>query len=298
MKQSMKVSKDIFQRIYCEDAHKLGRRIHWLSTWSHNEKMHRYNGPADLITWFDVQNRPLPHYQPHDQVEELAALNALRNRQILHQHCGLDPAQYAYHNVDTYNAVDYLFQHAYPVPDRMKPRAVLDFGAGYGRQINLWSQLSEDIIYTAMDGVERPYCLQSLYFSGFDCPCREYMIDCDEFRIEKKPGIYHVPTWRYDLLPDAFYDMVLCVQVLPEISKKLLLHMLDVFARVVKPCGAIYIRDHRKRFSPGNSVDIDRILEKKCFKLEWEPCVEDSHRTQMTHGDVHGIPRIWRKLEI
>jgi SAM-dependent methyltransferase len=148
---------------------------------------------------------------------------------------------YEFRHVDEYNAVDFLLQILYPVPERMRPKRVLDFGAGYGRQMNLWSGV-HDLSYVAVDAIELPYTLQSFYLSQFDLPVYEY-VNGWRGNVGGKPGIYHLPTWRIDLLPDAFFDLVICTQVLQEIPATMVQRSIQTFRRCLKTGGALYIRD-------------------------------------------------------
>src|SRR5262245_7676051 len=162
---------------------------------------------------------------------------------------------YAYRNVDLFTACDYILQTMYPVPSRMRVRKVLDFGAGFGRMANLWCQKVPDLIYVAVDAVELSYCMQNFYLSRLGPPFFEYADDPSHFAISEQAGLYHLPTWRHDLLPSSFFDMVVASQVLPELNLNLLLLALETFRRTLKPGGALYIRDCHETFHPGNDID-------------------------------------------
>ena len=269
----------------------------WLLCWECSQEFHTYKGRQDLIRWFEWSRR-YTHYLPTEQVEPLARLSETKNREIYN---AIGGGGYAYQHVDEYNATDYLFQNFYAVPKRMRVKRILDFGAGYGRQINLWSQLHPDVIYVGMDAIELPYCLQHFYYSQFDLPLREYLETPEDFIIEASPAVYHLPTWRYDLLPDKFFDMVICVQVLQEINEQLVRHMIKVFLRCLKPGGALYIRDHDLVWQPSHRLNLNELLPEQGFVLEFLPYVADSHyalyRGHKSPPDVHGIPRIWRKRD-
>ncbi len=271
---------------------------HWLATWHWAEEYQTYNGAQDLIRWFEWF-RPFPHYFDHGQVAPLALLSEKKNREIL---ASIAPGrEYTFQHVDEYSATDFMFQNAYPVPERMRVRRILDFGAGYGRQVNLWSQLQPGLIYVGMDAIELPYCLQSLYYSFFKLPVHDYVEDPDSFSISPSEGIYHLPTWRTDLLQDDFFDMVLCVQVLPEIDAKLVTHMLKEFMRCLKPGGALYVRDHEATWQPTHKLQVAELLLEMGFSLEFRPYAVDSYWSlymgQDLSPDVHGIPRLWRKRD-
>lgn len=267
----------------------------WMLRWEWAQQYHQYHGPEDLIRWFQWGN-VRPHYFTPEQIALFAGMSEVKNRKVVRELSRDTP--YSFKFVDEYNATDYLFQNLYPVPSRMRVRRILDFGAGYGRQINLWSQLHADLVYVGMDAIELPYCLQNFYYKQFDLPLRDYIEEPGTFRLEEDPGIYHVPTWRSDLLPPDFFDLVICVQVLQEINEQLVRHMIDVFRRCLKPGGALYIRDHDLVWQPAHRLDLNRYLVDHGFVLEFRPYVVDNHPSiGGASPDIHGIPRLWRKVD-
>ncbi len=193
--------------------------------------------------------------------------------------------------VDYYNAEDYVFQNPFPDSDRTKVRRVLDFGAGYGRQLNIWGQTVSDLVYCGMDAVENAYVTQNYYYQNSGtAPVHDYIVSPAEFEIADDPGIYHLPTWRYDLLPDDFFDLVICVFVLDELGAKLAAFMLDQFARCIKPGGKIYVRDHNAEQAGGNGLNLDQELERRDFVIEFRPNLMD-------RSEILGLPRIFRKVD-
>jgi SAM-dependent methyltransferase len=267
-----------------------------LMRWEWAHAHHAYNGPEDLLRWFQWL-KPYQHYFHPEQIGSLAWRSETKNREIFAKFGW----SYDFSYVDEYSATDYLLQNLYPVPERMRVRRVLDFGAGFGRQANLWTQLNPEMTFVGMDGIEGPYCLQNLYYHQLDAPLHDYMDAPDSFAIEPTAGIYHLPTWRTDLLPESFFDMVVCVQVIPEINEQLVLHMLDVFHKSLKPGGALFIRDHDLAWQPAHTLNLKEILPKIGFELEFSPYVADTHPALYSgHAfppDIHGIPRIWRKRD-
>jgi len=189
------------------------------------------------------------------------------------------------------NVHDFIFPNLYPVPERNTIKNVIDFGAGYGRQANLFTSKIEDCIYTAVDAIPNSYCLQNLYFSHLNKPLYDYIDDPQNFKIENhKKGIYHLPTWRKDLLPDNFYDLVMCVQVLPELNSKLVSTMMLEFHRALKPGGILYLRDHASTWKPAGKMNVGEFLADNGFVLEFQPHI-------INDKDLHGTPRIWRKID-
>ena len=288
-----------FQRVQQYDLDRLElQNANWLLHWEWAQEYHSYNGPEDLLRWFEWC-RGSPHYFPSEHVKPLVSLSEVKNREILRA-IG-NTRKYNFQYVDEYNATDYLLQNCYPVPQRMKIKRILDFGAGYGRQINLWSQLHPELVYVGMDAIELPYCLQQFYYSHFDLPLREYVKSPRDFVIEAASGIYHLPTWRTDLLPDNFFNMVICVQVLQEINECLVRHMIKVFQQCLKPGGALYIRDHDLMWQPAHKLNLNKLLPEMGFVLEFRPYIVDDYYALNENDDfppdIHGVPRIWRKCD-
>lgn len=278
----------------------------WLVSWAYQDKKTKlglsyssnlpqdffgYNGPSDLLRWFDwIKRDKTVDYFDDDQVLPLVELSRAYDERITRSHSlSFDTADYT-DTIGRYNAQDFLFQNFYPVPARYAVRRVLDFGAGYGRQANIWTQKHGDLVWVAMDAIPLSYCLQHLYYSQLPAPLKDYVIDPSSFDIGASPGIYHLPTWRHDLLPDSFFDMITCVQVLQEIDAKLLRFMLGVFHRTLKPGGFVYIRDHDLFWQPAHRLDLNRIMPRMGFELEFRPHVRNM-------DDIHGVPRIWRKQD-
>jgi SAM-dependent methyltransferase len=150
-----------------------------------------------------------------------------------------------------------------------------------------------------MDAVELPYVAQAHYLGGSAFPLVEYLDDPERFRITVRTTAhsFHIPAWRYDLLPSDFFDMVACVQVLPEIREDVLFHSLALFRRVLRPGGYLYIRDHAPQdrwrpgvWMPGHAQIVPALLPSFGFRCEFAPQWRDRH-------DAHGLPQIWRRVD-
>jgi len=280
--------KQEFRNCYEQDKNQV-KIPFWITRWETSKEMQDFQGVEDLVRWFEWAAFPKPHYFSEGEISPLVEKSQSYHQKLIDQ-LSLDINVKEYEVNSVYNAQDYLFQNLYPVPNRMKIHRILDFGAGYGRQANLWTQLKKDIVYVGMDAIELPYCLQHLYYSYLDLPLHEYVIERENFKIKDKPGIYHLPTWRYDLLPDNFFDLIICVQVLHELNEILLKNMIKSFHRVLRPGGMLYIRDHDLAYTPGNRVDLKEYLPKNGFVLEFRPHIVDRE-------ELHGLPQIWRKID-
>jgi SAM-dependent methyltransferase len=290
-----------FLEVFNKDKSKYIKR--WLVAWDYQLKRKKrkiqydsglpsdffaYHGPEDLVKWMNWYPE-FPNYFPEESIKRLIEQSLQTDEKILSK-LGLtyDFANYYKKRIGLNNAHDFLIPSMYPVPERYKVKNVLDFGAGYGRQANLWSRDNENI-YVGMDAIPTSYCLQHLYYSNLEKPFYEYVTNLGDFRItNEKKGIYHLPTWRYDLLPDNFFDMVMTVQVLRELNSTLVSKMLTEFHRTLKPGGMLYIRDHHDTWKPSGKMDIDDFLRNNGYTLEFMPHI-------ILGEDLHDVPRIWRK---
>jgi SAM-dependent methyltransferase len=228
-------------------------------------------------------------------IAPLAALSARRDEAIFHT-LGLNASPEVLRNIGRYNAQDYIYQRMYPVPDRQKLRKILDFGAGHGRSANLTfgAENSDTDLMIAVDSIPASYLTQRVYYAALRCRVFDYMDHRDLTRedfvdICADYDIIHLPTWRMDLIPDNFLDMVCCVQVLREIPQRLFLNLVGNFWRVLHAGGAFYIRDSNELHNP-NQLPQDLIISSSGFLLEFYPRV-------INLKDIHGIPRIWRKFD-
>ena len=264
--------------------------------WAHRkpgraEYHEQFNGPAEIVEWMATgvgaeRGGYIPEARRAELIQESwqfdkRVFDALRE--------GIQEADYLRY-IGSWNADDFAWATCYPVPPRQRVRTVLDFGAGYGRQLNLWSQHVSDLRYIAVDVIRKPYLAQAAYFQFFDLPFQEYVIDPSGFVIGADAGIYHVPAWRWDLVPDNSIDLILAVMVLPEVHSETLYRVLDQFKRVMKPSGALFIRDHGLVVKSANTEDVASALIKRSFAIEFRPHAIDD-------VEIRGVPRVWRKRD-
>lgn len=242
------------------------------------------------MPWYNWQKVPKPDYFDQDKVNELIEKSTAFDTKLLASQ-GLD---FDFSNYDQCiarnNAQDFILANFYPMQSAENGLRVLDFGAGYGRQANLWTQeADEDLVFVAVDAIPKSYCLQHLYYSNTDRTFHDYAVERDNFKLDDNAkGIYHLPTWRFDLIPDNYFDKILVVQVLQELNEPLVKYVIGQFKRILKDTGILYIRDHMNAWRPTHKLDVDEHLASHGFTLEFKPHIVDKK-------DLHGIPRMWRK---
>lgn len=256
-----------------------------------------YQGPKHIIKYL----RWIDRFDYVDwfgkDIESLAELSVARDRACVEALSlpGLDRVNIE--AIGTYNAQDYRLQRFYPIPHSMRPRTILDFGAGHGRMANLAFSPADETteLMIAVDGIEGSYLTQRAYYTGLGLQFADYIDERADKRIfdfadlAAKNQLLHLPTWRFDLIPDATVDLVCCVQVLRELPRRLTALVIEQFGRVVKPRGAVYVRDHLQGHNP-NNMPIDKLLLANGFVPEFTPQIRDQ-------AEMHGVPRIWRKLD-
>lgn len=278
------------------------RSYPWASqTWLHLERQRKagrlgdmhfdsYEGPTHLrrfLRWIDTFDYgPFPSGA---ELDRLVALSAKRDKAAL-QALGVAADGLNLENIGRYNAQDFVFQRALPTPARNRMTRFLDFGAGHGRMANLLTAEDAAVAYTAVDATPAFYLGQRDYFRGLGLELNDCLDDPDGWQPRFVAGtVDHVPSWRIESLPDGGYDMICAVQVLKELSRDMLAFALGQFHRLLRPGGALYIRDHIGFHNP-NAVDLDQALARTGFVLEWRSWAVDRR-------DCHGVPRIWRKAE-
>lgn len=264
----------------------------WTAGMEHRGVGREFSGRGNLLKYYDCWDiwETLPRYgRPDPALVDASWSVTRRTFDALSP-----PTGHRFHKgealpVDYINAEDFAFQTLGGLNPPKNKMCVMDFGAGMGRQVNIWSQRVSDLSWIAVDAIEMAYMAQRFHFSNVpDLPLVDYIDAPDSFEFDGRPAIRHLPTWRMDRIPENSVDLVLAVQVLPEIREDLVFWLLDRFGKILRPGGAIFIRDHDLHFLPGHAVDIEAELAARGYVREYRAYAQD-------RVDLHGIPRLWRK---
>lgn len=271
----------------------------WIVSWNYQKIMSRrkvkynsavisnffgFKGASELTQWMNWFLAYYPDYIQNDAIRALVAKSRTTDERLLKQQ-GLDYVWTMCDNrIGINNAHDFMLPQVYPVPKRNRNKAVPDSGAGYGRQANLWHD--QPVAYIGMDWIINSYCLQNIYYKTLTDNVTDYIDNPAAFRFDAgKPGIYHLPMWHLNLIPDNSLDLVMCVQVLPELGPRLVRYLVKQFERILKPGGAWYIRDHAYAWKPTGNFDLEAYLPENGFTLEYKAHI-------INDKDNHGVPRI------
>jgi len=272
----------------------------WIITWEYQQKRRKakktygadiisdfthFNGKEDLVKWMNWISFKHPNFINNNQIKELIEKSRLTDENVIKKlELNYDFQGYT-SGIGINNAHDFFIPTF--LPSKNKIRNVLDFGAGFGRQANLWA--SPERLYLGIDAIPTSYCLQHLYYSQLGTNFHDYIDTPSSYKIDpNQTGIFHLPTWRTDLIPSNSFDLVICIMVLPELNTTLIKWILGEFQRVLKPGAMLYIRDCGQSVKLASSYDFDSHLLNNGFSLEYKPHVIDL-------VDIHGIPRIYRK---
>lgn len=248
-----------------------------------------YDGPRHLGRWFDW-SAPFrfPDWFLTDDdpvVQDIAA----RDLACL-ERLGIDHDPQVVADFARYTAQDHWFTRCYPMPDRFRSRVMLDLGPGNGRLANAFLHGDGPVdTVIAVEGIAGPYLTQRAYYAGLGLRVADYL-DTDAFDVAAAAAdhdVVHLPTWRLDLVPDASVDLVCAVQVLKELPAATVRFVLRHLRRVVRPGGAVYVRDHLEGHDL-TGLPTDELLLQRGFALEFAPQVRD-------RVDLHGVPRVFRR---
>ena len=98
-------------------------------------------------------------------------------------------------------------------------------------------------------------------------------------------NLFHLPTWKLDLIPDNSLDLIICVQVLNEIDEKTVRYVVNQFKRMAKKDCVLYVRDSEGAHEPALNIRVGRLLLEEGFEVVY--------RYQGLQTDLEGTPRVW-----
>lgn len=276
------------------------RAYSWGSTAVYDDDVKRslvdYGSKFDLLGWLNYWTEDWKlssPYEGEELYEELRKLSGELHEKLLGRLFGsLGHIPGDHSGYDVYNAID-----ANVIVDKAPScRSVLDFGAGYGRLGMLLGSLPETERYIAVDCVEQSYILQNLVldsiFPDDFCEYFDTAFAGQSFDFQSGRSIFHLPSWRWDLVPEDSVDVVSAVFVLPEINEFALRDFVLNSKRVLSDGGCIYIKDHLYQRKDANHVgghrlDTEQLLTDAGFSMIFSGDFEDN-------VDIYGIPRLYQ----
>lgn len=195
---------------------------------------------------------------------------------------------------DFVNALDYqLITEITKDTRKEKIENIMDFGAGYGRETNLFTQHPDFKEYTIVEAIEDSYVVQSVYMKVAsdkileNCVLNESLLGDLDF-VSDGRKLNHLLTFDMDLIPDEHFDLIICSNVLNEITPEVFTYAIKQISRVLKKGGILYVKDHGLGDQCGHQYYDNDVLESLNFTLEYRPFVEDMK-------DIWTVPRIYRK---
>ena len=263
------------------------------------ERMVHYHSKYDLLHWMtfwtEAERLGSP-FAGEEKYEAIKSRSAQAHIKTLNNvYSKFDHTKKPHAGYDIWNAID-----GYIVDTKCdSPSTVLDFGAGYGRLGLVFGDESRGGKYIAVDCVEVSYMLQNLLLTSYAPERTSEYIDMamerrlDEFDLSADEGIFHLPTWRLDLVPDESIDVVTAIFVLPEITDFALLDFIKHANRVVRKGGYIYLRDHLYHTGDAghkgaHRFDTEKLLAEAGFK-------ETYRSDYVDNKDIYGTPRTYQK---
>lgn len=255
------------------------------------QDFYTFKSPQDIAEWMNWLKVPKPDFFKDNLISPLIDKSYSFDKKFIESHQIQFDFEGYKEGLARNNAQDYLLANFYPMHAPDVGKRVLDFGSGFGRQANLWNQMEDDsYMHLSIDAIPKSYCLQHLYYASFNRPYFDYVLDSNFEINEHSKGIYHLPTWRFDLIPDNYFDKILVIQVFQELNPNLVKYVVDQFKRILKTDGILYIRDHGESWRPTHSLNVNKFLSSIGFTLEYKMHAIDGK-------EFHGIPRIWRKTK-
>lgn len=178
----------------------------------------------------------------------------------------------------------------------------VDMGPGLGSHA-IYSLRFFDSHYHGVEAIPYSYAAQRHFFRFLSPEPGAYfdLVEGENFGImsdgEQKAQITrqeyrirHVPSWKYQLLPDKSMDLVTGTWMLNEVSTSGIIWLLSNAMRVLKEGGYFYIRDSRLLKPKRHQLSYDDILE----VLGFEKVIELDVTNRVNY---FGVPRVYQKTE-
>jgi SAM-dependent methyltransferase len=261
------------------------------------KRLSKYESKYDLLHWMShwtEKKRLISPFKGNKIYEEIKKKSSISHINVFEYLFSKEIVNKKLHNgYDIYNAIDgYLInKHCKGVS------TTLDFGSGYGRLGCILGQKNSKMTYISVDCIERSYLLQNLFLSLF-APKRfyeyfDFRFENKEFKILKGNNIYHLPTWKMEIIKNNSVDLITAVFVLNEINQFALNHFINQARRVLKKGGYIYIKDHlyqtgEKSHKGAHKNNTEVELKKAGFDIIFQGNYKDDQ-------EIFGIPRILKK---
>lgn len=177
----------------------------------------------------------------------------------------------------------------------------LDIGPGLGSHA-AYSRYGFKSLYCGLEAYPPSYQVQRNFFRSLSSNDALYVDfvtseifgqnDSDIWKNFKdsKEGILHIPSWKFRMIDDNYFDLITATWVFNEVNTAGILWLVSNCIRTLKTGGYLYIRDSHKLKPGRHNINYDSLLQNIGFKEVGRLQVEN-------RVDFYGIPRIYRKLE-
>jgi SAM-dependent methyltransferase len=133
---------------------------------------------------------------------------------------------------------------------------ILDIGGGYGRIAPFFNFLFDEITYVNID-----LCTTSLIcshsFLKHNIKDKEiFLIMDNNIKIFKK-GFYILPMWYYNLIPKNYFDLIININSMQEMTQLQIDFYLQFINKVAKNESYFFFRNHINRIKDENGISIN-----------------------------------------
>tara|TARA_B100000242_G_scaffold249915_1_gene191300 strand:- start:2840 stop:3748 length:909 start_codon:yes stop_codon:yes gene_type:complete len=261
-------------------------------------RMQEYNSKFDLIHWMSFwteKERVISPFDGKEKYEKFKKKSSEAHQKVFKYLFDKEILKKKLHfGYDIYNAIDY-----YIISQNCDNfNVTLDFGSGYGRLAAMFSFKENQKTFISVDCIESTYILQNLFLSLLKPQNFHEYFDYEflnkKINIKQKNSIFHIPTWRMNIVENESVDLITSVFVLPEINEFALNNFITESKRILKKNGFIYVRDHlyqtgEKNHKGAHKLNTEKELRKNGFELIFKCEYKDN-------VDIYGTPRIYKKI--